>query len=125
MAESNPINDIQTTVDEQEAGGGGGGEVLLEALAMYQAEIYVQMRKNWAYPASLSKGRDIQVVVTIKILPTGKIADHWFVKRSGEKNLDSSAVNVVLKSDPLPPLPRSYKKPFYLLQLRFSQEGLR
>ena len=65
---------------------------------------------------------DVEARLMIKIMANGEIRDIWFEKRSGNRYLDDSAYKAVMKSSPLPALPRGYQ--FYTVLLGFTPSGL-
>jgi colicin import membrane protein len=108
-----------------EAGAGGGPQVI-EAIKIYQAEIQYQIQKNWAFSQQLGGNIiDVETVLAIKILRNGEIEDIWFDKKSGNAYLDDSAYKAIVKSNPLPPLPREYSGPYYEIGLIFGPKGLK
>ncbi len=89
---------------------------------IWKTQVRSKIEQNWAFSEHLMGGRKLQSVVRVSIQPNGRIADIWFEKRSGDKNLDDSAYRAVMKSDPFPPLPRGYTG--YTLGLVFTPSGL-
>jgi colicin import membrane protein len=67
----------------------------------------------------------LEAVLAIKILRNGEIEDIWFDKKSGNVYLDDSAYKALVKSNPLPPLPNDYMRPYYKIGLRFGPKGLK
>jgi colicin import membrane protein len=109
------------------AGGfGEGGARVQESILIYEAEIQYQIQKNWAFSQQLAGDNTQQeAILAIKVLRTGEIEDIWFDKKSGNTYLDESAYKAVVKSNPLPPLPKDYMHPFYKVGLRFGPKGLK
>ena len=90
---------------------------------IYRAQLTYQIEKNWAFPEHLADTRgDLVTVIVVNILPSGHIKDVWFKDRSGNSYLDDSAYRAVMKSNPLPPLPRGYNA--YTVALVFTPSGL-
>lgn len=115
--------------DGDGSGGNGGsslfGGQVRTQLNYYQAEIIFHIQKNWAFPEHLAGLHDeLETVLVVKIMPDGEIKDIWFEKRSGNRYLDESAYKAVVKSNPLPPLPKEYVAPFYEVELGFTPSGL-
>jgi len=105
---------------------GAGEKKALELMDIYRAQISYYIEKNWAFPKQLAGGRiDLAAVVIIRIMRNGEIKDVWFEKKSGNIYLDESAYKAVMKSDPLPMLPKGYSRPYYNLGLIFTPSGLR
>jgi colicin import membrane protein len=109
------------------AGGPGvGGARLQESILIYQAEIQYQIQKNWAFSQQLAgDNTQLEAILAIKILRNGEIEDIWFDKKSGNTYLDESAYKAIVKSNPLPALPKDYMQSFYEIGLRFGPKGLK
>jgi colicin import membrane protein len=107
-------------------GSGAGGARVQESILIYQAEIQYQIQKNWAFSQQLAgDSTQLEAILAIKVLRNGEIEDIWFDKKSGNTYLDESAYKAVVKSNPLPPLPKDYMQPFYKIGLRFGPKGLK
>ena len=105
---------------------GTGGVRVQESILIYQAEIQYQIQKNWAFSQQLAgENTELEVVLAIKVLQNGEIEDIWFDKKSGNAYLDDSAYKALVKSNPLPPLPNDYMRPYYKIGLRFGPKGLK
>ncbi len=90
---------------------------------IYKAQIYYQIKKNWAFSEYMARGRkNLRTIIRIRILPSGHIDDMEFTKRSGSKVLDDSAYRAIEKSNPLPPLPSGFRE--YIVELEFTPKGL-
>jgi colicin import membrane protein len=109
--------------------GGSSGPLsrrALEQIDLYKLEIAYQIEKKWAASEQLTGGRtDLEAVLMIKIMPNGEIQDIWFEKKSGNNYFDDSAYKAVIKSNPLPPLPKEFREPFYNIGLVFTPGGLK
>jgi colicin import membrane protein len=102
------------------------GKRVLEQIDLYKLEIAYNVEKKWAFSEQLMGGRtDLEAVLVIKIMPNGEIRDIWFEKKSGNSYFDDSAYKAIKKSNPLPPLPKGYRRPFYNVGLVFTPSGLR
>jgi colicin import membrane protein len=107
-------------------GSGTGGRRVQESILIYQAEIQYQIQKNWAFSQQLGgDNTQLEAILGIKVLRDGEIEDIWFDKKSGNAYLDDSAYKALVKSNPLPPLPNDYMRPFYKVGLRFGPKGLK
>ncbi len=105
-------------------GGGIGGAA--GVIDIYKAEIYYRIQQNWAYSEQLGgSNSELMAVLVIKIMPRGEIIDIWFERKSGNRFLDESAYRAVQKSNPLPPIPQEYDRPYYEVGLRFETGGLK
>ena len=106
-------------------GSGAGSKKVLELINIYYAEIQYQIQKNWAFSEQLAGGRkDLEADVAIKIMPNGEIKDIWFDTRSGNSYFDEAAEKAIKKSNPLPPLPKAYLRPFLEVGFHFEPEGI-
>ncbi len=117
-----------------QAGGGGGGEggsggtgpVGVTAIDFYRSLIPNHIEENWVFNENFVGGRtDLVAVVVVKIMQNGNIADIWFEKKSGNGYFDDSVYKAVKRSNPMPPLPKEYTRPFYELGLVFTPKGLK
>jgi colicin import membrane protein len=64
-------------------------------------------------------------VLGFKIKPNGEISDIWFDQRSGNTYLDESAYRAIVKSNPLPPLPKGLFGGDYTVGIRFGPKGIK
>jgi colicin import membrane protein len=127
------INKLKTEVDSEAGvvmrGGtatGGQSKKTLDLLDIYNAEIWHQIQRNWAFSEEMVRGRtDLEATIIVKIMKQGEIRDLWFESRSGNAYFDDTVFKAVKKSDPLPPLPQSYRGPFYEVGFRFNLSELR
>ncbi|MFO7560525.1 MAG: TonB family protein [Desulfobacterales bacterium] len=104
----------------------GVGMQSSELLAIYAAEIYSNISKNWAFNEKFADGRkDLVALLGIRIMSDGEIRDVWFDRRSGNRYFDDQAQKAVLKTRYLPPFPEGFKKPFLEIGLRFTPSGLK
>jgi colicin import membrane protein len=109
-----------------EGTGTAGGSQTIEAIRIYQAEIQYQIQKNWAFSQQLAgDSSTLEAVLAIKIMRDGEIDEIWFDKKSGNSYLDESAHKAIVKSNPLPALPREYIGSFYKIGLIFGPKGLK
>jgi colicin import membrane protein len=106
-------------------GSGGGGKRALEQIDIYKIEIAFQIQKNWAFSTQLAGDqKDLEARLLIKIMSQGEIREIDFETKSGNTYFDESAYKAVQKSNPLPPLPKGYRRPFFIVGLRFTPSGL-
>lgn len=107
-------------------GSRAGSKKVLELIDIYRVEIAYLIQKNWAFSDQLAGGRtDLEAWVAIKIMPNGEIKDIWFDKRSGNKYFDEAAKNAIIKSNPLPPLPKAFTGPFTEAGFHFTASGIK
>lgn len=137
------IEDIQKRLASRESSGGGGGRgaggsggVGTAAMGI-QAKMAIKsyagsvlpdrINRNWAFSDRLTGGRaNLEAVLVITISAQGKITDIRFERKSGHRYFDDSVYKAVVKSDPLPPLPKVYTdhENTYTVGLRFTPSGL-
>ena len=116
----------------QASGGGGGGgtggtgAAGIQPIDFYRSLVPNYIENNWVFNEQLVGGRtDLVSVIVIKIMQNGEISDIWFEKKSGNSYFDDSVYKAVKKSNPLPPLPKEYTRPYYELGLIFTPKGLK
>ena len=106
-------------------GSATGSKKDLELMDIYMIEIKYRIQKNWSFTPHLAGGlTDLEAWPAIKIMPNGEIKDIWFDKRSGNSYFDEQAKKAILKSNPLPPLPKGYVRPYFQIGFRFTDSGL-
>jgi colicin import membrane protein len=104
---------------------GADSKKALELIDIYRIEIAYRIQKNWAFSEQLARGQtDLEAWVAIKIARNGEIKDIWFDKRSGNDYFDEAAKNAIKKSNPLPPLPNGYLRPYCEAGFHFTSSGL-
>lgn len=97
-----------------------------EIMQIYHAEIAWQIEKNWVFSKDFAgSSSDLEAALAIKILPNGEIKEIWFDKKSGNSFLDDSVYKAVMKSNPLPPLPKGFLLPYYTVGLKFGPKGIK
>ncbi|MBW2603736.1 MAG: TonB C-terminal domain-containing protein [Deltaproteobacteria bacterium] len=102
-----------------------GSKKDLKLIDIYMIEIQYRIQKNWSFTAQLAGGRtNLEAWPAIKIMPDGEIKDIWFDKRSGNNYFDEQAKKAILKSNPLPPLPKGYWRPYFEVGFHFTASGL-
>jgi len=116
----------QETKDAAPHGGTGtGSKKDLELMDIYMIEIQYRIQKNWSFNQQLAGDRtDLEAWPAIKIMANGEIKDIWFDKRSGNSYFDEQAKKAILKSNPLPPLPKGYWRPYFEVGFHFTASGL-
>jgi colicin import membrane protein len=106
-------------------GTGVDSKKALELIHIYQIEIAYRIQKNWAFSDQLAGGRtDLDAWVAIKVMRNGEIKDVWFDKRSGNSYFDEAAKNAIMKSNPLPPIPKAYVRPYLEAGFHFTLSGI-
>ncbi len=99
------------------------------AEGIYNGILMASVQHNWVFNerlANLEKNKEkINVLVMIKILRNGRLADIWIETKSGNEFLDRSAMRAIKKAAPFKPLPAEFKDSTYELGLLFSPKGLK
>jgi colicin import membrane protein len=138
VAQAKPTEATEAPIQKSGGGFGEGGRSpgipgrsgvlsrkVLEQIDLYKLEIAYRIEKKWAFSEQLTGGRtDLEAILVIKIMSSGEIQDIWFEKKSGNSYFDDSAFKAIKKSNPLPPLPKGYVRPFYNVGLVFTPSGL-
>ena len=105
---------------------GGKSGKTPEIIQVYNAEIAWQIEKNWVFSEDFAgNSTDLEAALAIKIMPNGEIKEIWFDKKSGNRFLDDSAYKAIMKSNPLPPLPKGFLFPYYTVGLKFGPKGIK
>jgi colicin import membrane protein len=105
---------------------GGKKGKIPEIMQIYNAEIAWQIEKNWVFSEDFAgSSTDLEAALAIKIMPNGEIKEIWFDEKSDNSFLDDSAYKAIMKSNPLPPLPKSYLLPYYTVGLKFGPKGIK
>ena len=109
------------------AGGGGGGDSkTIQLLEIYRIEVAYQVERNWAFSPQVAGGaKDLQARVVFKVLPNGEITDIQFTQKSNNEYLDDSVYKAVVKSNPVLPHPTGIARPYVIVGIRFTPEGVR
>ena len=95
-----------------------------EVIRIYQQEIIYHIKKNWVFSEHLAGGSaDLESRLVIEIMPNGEINDIFFETKSGNNYLDESAYKAIMKSNPLPPLPKGYS--IYHILIGFTPSGIK
>ena len=121
------VTRVDPTAQTTAAEGGGGlkGKQIADLIDIYRVEIAYQVQKNWAFSEQLAgKDTKLQASLVFKVMPDGQIQDLFFTDRSGNRFLDDSAYNAIIKSNPVAPHPEGVVKPFIHVGLRFTPEGV-
>ena len=106
-------------------GTGTGSKKDPELMDIYQVEIAYRIQKNWSFNEQLAGGRtDLEAWAAIKVMANGEIKETWFDKRSGNSYFDEQAKKAILKSNPLPPLPKGYWRPYFEAGFHFTSSGI-
>jgi len=86
----------------------------------YYSRIWAKIKQEWTLPENLLKEMvDLETIIVVIIERDGKIQRSWFEKRSGDTHYDQAAMRAILKSDPLPPIPRELNETNLEIGIRF------
>ena len=86
----------------------------------YYSRIWAKIKQEWTLPENLLKEMvDLETIIVVIIERDGKIQRSWFEKRSGDTHYDQAAMRAILKSDPLPPIPRELNEVALEIGIRF------
>lgn len=106
-------------------GTGSAGEVDA-AMSDYLVVIVNIINARWYQPPAglIQKQGPLEGRYIIQITPSGGIQRGWFEPQSGDRYLDQSVEKAVARSNPLPPLPKNFKGPYFELGLRYTETGI-
>ncbi len=96
----------------------GGASSALES--QYYASIFAHLHQYWALPDVKPWDPELTAVVVIVISKNGRIINHSFEKRSGDRVFDQFVSRTIQEANPLPSIPAALKKQKYTLGLRFK-----
>jgi len=106
-------------------GTGGIDPGTLKLIELYSLEVRSIITQNWAFSSQLARlSNNVKAVIIVKIDRKGNISRVVWETKSGNHYLDDSAEKAIWKSDPLPPLPPSWKRPYFELAVGFTPQGL-
>lgn len=81
---------------------------------------------SWIMPPEslIRSSSGIQSILVIRIDRTGRIAENWFERKSGEKLFDQSVEKAIQRAGTLPPLPEWFKGDSFEVGLVFTPAGI-
>lgn len=93
-----------------------------EAASHYVPLIQQKVTRNWRREASCKSG--IEVIVEVRLLPSGEVVSANVVRSSGDQACDRSVETAVWKASPLPisPDPSVYQRLFRQFNFRFKPD---
>lgn len=112
------LNELDQELEEQK-------KLSEEEAATHIQAIQSQVSKYWQFPPS--SRRTMEVVLEIKLIPTGEVIDVKVIRSSGNLALDRSAKHALVKASPLP-VPkdiRLFEKYFRTLTMPFKPSNAR
>ncbi len=96
----------------------GGSNSVLET--QYQSSIFSKLQQYWALPEIKQWNPDLTAVVVIQIAKDGRILNHSFENRSGDRVFDQFVSRTIQEANPLPAIPAALKMQQYTIGLRFK-----
>lgn len=112
------LNELDLEQEEQNA-------LSEEKAATHIQAIQSQVSKYWQFPPS--SRRTMEVILEIKLIPTGEVIDVKVIRSSGNLALDRSAQHALVKASPLP-VPKDihlFEKYFRTLTMPFKPSNAR
>jgi len=98
----------------------GGSSALESKLNDYYNMIWAKIKKEWALPGDLPKGKtNLETIIVIVIEREGKIQKSWFEKMSGNALYDKSTMRAIRKAEPFPPIPKEFSDNTLEMGFRF------
>ena len=127
------LDQIQANLKEEEKNASkkgavtsGRGKTTSDVELAYIADIVVSINRNWVFNDQMAGGeKNLYNLVVIEIKRSGEIKDVWFDRRSGNSYFDESTRKAILKSNPLPPLPKEIPGSSKEVGFRFIPEGIK
>jgi len=113
-------------VETGEAGTGGASSGFMSMKhKMYYNLIWQRIRSAWVLPeGALGGKKDLETIIAIRIAKDGRIEDIQFEKKSGNPQLDESALRAIKKANPLPPLPPGFEGDKFDVGVRFTPSDI-
>ncbi len=89
--------------------------------SQYISKMSGQLKKNWyaAMPQAAYEGEKGKAIVRFQIQPDGKVENILLEVSSGKDSLDQAAIKGIRDSNPLDPLPSTFKGPYIALRFIF------
>jgi colicin import membrane protein len=107
------------------ASSGASSGVLSIKHKMYYNLIWQRIRSVWVLPEEALRGqKNLETIIAIRIGRDGQIESFQFEKKSGNPQLDESALRAIKKANPLPPLPPGIEEEKFDLGIRFKPSDL-
>ena len=113
-------------VETGETGTGGASSGFMSIKhKMYYNLIWQRIRSAWVLSeGALGGKKDLETIIAIRIGKDGQIEDIQFEKKSGNAQLDESALRAIKKANPLPPLPPGFEGDKFDVGVRFTPSDL-
>jgi colicin import membrane protein len=113
-------------VETGETGTGGASSGFMSIKhKMYYNLIWQRIRSAWVLSeGALGGKKDLETIIAIRIGKDGQIEEIQFEKKSGNAQLDESALRAIKKANPLPPLPPGFEGDKFDVGVRFTPSDL-
>jgi len=98
----------------------GEGETLRDDIRVYYFEMLRRINAKWWINRDNRMAGRNRAVFYLVIARDGTIVDRMMVKSSGNPAYDRAMLRTLEASNPLPPLPESYREDFFQAPLRFN-----
>ena len=105
------------TAKPKGAGGGSPAPVKVD-MAGYRVSVEKMIRNRWTVPKGIAVDRRPEVI--LRINRAGKVVYSRLSQKSGNSNLDRSAINAVQIGSRLIPLPPGYQEKLYEVKVKFE-----
>lgn len=106
-------------VSAKPTGGGGGSPAPVKIdMAGYRVSVEKMIRNRWTVPKGIAVDRRPEVI--LRINRAGKVVYSRLSQKSGNSNLDRSAINAVQIGSRLIPLPPGYQEKLYEVKVKFE-----
>ena len=109
--------DADAAVAPRRVSSSGGSSSVLEA--QYFASIIGHLHQYWKPPEIRQWDSKLLAVVVITISQNGRVTNHKFERRSGDRVFDQFVSRSIQDANPLPAIPRALKKQQFSLGLNF------
>lgn len=86
---------------------------------LYYNMIWEKIRDSWVLPEGITRGKNLEAIVALRIKRDGTIEKYWIEKGSGNTYFDQSAIRAINKANPLPPLPQDFGEDIFEVGVRF------
>lgn len=94
-------------------------EILDLRYRLYYNMIWEKIRNAWVLPEGITKDKNLEVIVALRIKRDGTIEKYWIEKGSGNTYFDQSTIRAINKANPLPPLPEGFMEEIFEVGVRF------
>ena len=113
-------------IETGESGTGGASSGFMSIKhKIYYNLIWQRIRSAWVLPeGALGGKKDLETIIAIRIAKDGRIEDIQFEKKSGNSQLDESALRAIKKANPLPPLPPGFEGDKFDVGVRFTPSDI-